>query len=113
MMIQQQTDSYIKACMKGWLLCESCVHSELNSFSPREDLIDACTLCAKACFAVVTRLVSNPEDLEHLPFNCLLDCLQCAHECKKYAGDADLKECADVCLLCAYKMKDLTVFSMN
>lgn len=111
-MIQQQTNNYIKICIKSWLLCESCIYNEINSFSPRPELIELCTECAKSCFAVVTRLVSNSDDLEYLPFNCLLDCLQCANACRKYP-ELDLQDCADVFLMCAFEMKNLTVFSPN
>lgn len=112
-MIQQQTDSYIKICMKSWLLCESCVHAEINSFSPRQNLIKACADCARACFAVVARLVSNADEMEELPFNCLLHCRQCYEECEKYSDEADLCICAEVCAICAESVKELAVFSLN
>lgn len=112
-MIQQQTDAYIKVCMKSWLLCESCVHAEMNSKNPRYDLINECMACAKACFAVVSRLVSNADDMQDLPFNCLLHCRQCVNECQKYYYDNDIRLCGEVCSICAETVKELAVFSPN
>jgi hypothetical protein len=112
-MIQQQTDSYIKICMKTWLLCESCIHAESSSKFPRYDLIKECSECAKACFAVVSRLVSQADDLGDLVFNCLLHCRQCADECAKHFEEDDISLCGDVCEVCADKMKDIAVFSLN
>jgi len=112
-MIEQRTDSYIKVCMKSWLLCESCIHLELSHSAPRQELIEILQDCAKSCFAVVTRLVSNPADLGQLPLNCILDCMQCVRECNFYSGDPDIADCADACLICAYRMRDLTPFCLN
>lgn len=112
-MTEQRTDSYIKVCMKSWLLCESCLHQELSNSSPRQKVIESWQNCAKSCFAVVTRLISNPEDLGQLPFNCILDCMQCVRECNLHSGDPDIADCADACLICAYRMRELTSFYLN
>src|SRR3982751_6239490 len=60
---QIPTDTYIKVCMKTWLLCESCAHSESTSDTPRYDLVLECTTTAKTCFAVVSKPVSNADDM--------------------------------------------------
>lgn len=99
--------------MKTWLLCESCVHAEYSSQSPREDLITKCADCAKACFAVVSRLVSQAGDIGDLVLNCLLHCRECADECEKYNGENDIELCGDVCRVCGDKMKDIAVFALN
>jgi hypothetical protein len=111
--IQQQTDTYIKVCMKTWLLCESCIHAESTSPSPRYDLVSECRECAQACFAVVSRLVSQPEDMDDLVFKCLLHCRQCASECGKYKYEDDIEFCGEICCVCADTMKELAEFSLN
>ena len=112
-MIQHQTDTYIKICMKNWLLCESCVHEEINSSSPRYNIISECTACAQACFAVVARLVSKANDLDDLVLNCILHCRQCFRECMKYAEEPDMEACAEICNSCAETIKNLAEFSLN
>jgi hypothetical protein len=112
-MIVQQTDRYIKACMQAWLFCESCIHSEMTTPSPRQNLIKQCHDCAQACFAVVCRLVSNQTDVHQLAINCILQCRQCQQECEKYETD-DIMYCAEVCANCADKMKDIAIpFCLN
>jgi hypothetical protein len=110
---QHQTDSYIKICMKTWLLCESCIHAESTSTTPRYDLIKECSDCAKACFAVVSRLVSQNEDVSDLILNCVLHCRQCAQECDKYKYENDIEFCGDTCGICADEVKNLASFSLN
>jgi hypothetical protein len=112
-MIQSSTDSYIKICMKTWLLCESCIHAESNMPDPRYELISECSECAKSCFAVVSRLVSQADELGDLAINCVLHCRQCANECQKYDNETDLLICADVCSICAELIKKLATFSLN
>jgi len=113
-MIQYQTtDQYIKVCMKTWLLCEASVHAESTSRSPRYDLVRECSECARACFAVVTRLVSNSGDLGNLVLNCLLHCRQCSTECAKYPGEEDLQFCAVVSSICADTLKEIAVLQLN
>ena len=58
-MILQQTDSYIKMCMKTWLLCESCIHIEETSYYPRKKLISNWRICAHSCFEVVCKIINN------------------------------------------------------
>ena len=113
MIQQQRTDNYIKICMKAWLMCESCVHTENNSRLPRLALLNACAECAKACFAVVSRLVSNADDMGDLPLNCLLHCRQCCEECDNYPDEKDVRACAEICYVCADAVKELAVFSLN
>lgn len=113
-MVGHQTDNYIKACMKTWLLCESCIHAELNGQQEqRINLLNEWKACAKACFEVVSRLVSNPDDMDNLPLNCLLHCRQCAEECEKYPDEIDIVACGEVCTDCAETIKQLTIFSAN
>jgi hypothetical protein len=113
-MIQQTpTDTYIKICMKAWLLCESCVHAETSSPNPRFDLVLECTHCAKICFAVVSKLVSNSDDLGDLVLNCLLHCRQCAETCEQYKNDNDVQLCGDVCAACADTLKELVPVQLN
>ena len=112
-MVQQQTDNYIKLCMKSWLLCESCIHAEVNSPSPRYALINQWTACAKSCFAVVSRLVSDPDNLEDLPFKCMLHCRLCVDESDKYPEEEDIQMCSEICAICADTVKDLVVFVAN
>ncbi|MBC7946910.1 MAG: hypothetical protein H7Y42_03450 [Chitinophagaceae bacterium] len=99
--------------MKTWLLCESCIHAESSNDYPRYDLIRECSECAKACFAVVSRLVSKADDLGDLVFNCLLHCRQCSEECLKYNGEEDIELCGDVCEVCGNTLKNIAVFSLN
>lgn len=114
-MIQlQTTDHYIKACMKTWLLCEANIHAESGRETPRLDLVRECTECAMACFAVVTRLVSNADDLaDGLVLNCLLHCRQCSEECAKYTGEEDLQFCSVVSSICADTLKDIAFLQLN
>jgi hypothetical protein len=109
----QTTDQYIKVCMKTWLLCEASVHAESTSNSPRYNLVEACNECAKACFAVVSKLVSNASDLGDLVLNCLLHCRECSNECEKYPGDEDILFCGIVSSICADTLKEITVFQLN
>ncbi len=114
-MIREKTDIYIKICMKTWLLCESCIHAEENSPVPRYDLIVECNACAKSCFAVVSKLVSETEieDMSDTILNCLLHCRQCAMECGRYEGEEDITLCADVCQVCGDAIRELACFSLN
>jgi hypothetical protein len=113
-MIQQQTDLYIKACMKTWLICESCIHVEVTGATQRNNLIRECRECAQSCFAVVCKLISQAEDLGDLVFNCILHCRQCYDECEKYEEiDDDIQYCGSVCSICAETLKDLAVFQLN
>jgi len=112
-MIQQhQTDTYIKICMKAWLLCESCVHAENTSAHARPDLVDECGQCAKTCFAVVSKLVSDTDDLGDLALNCILHCRQCADICYRY-DENDILLCGEVCSTCAEMLKQLVPMSLN
>jgi hypothetical protein len=115
--IRQKTDTYIKICMKTWLLCEASVRAELTSISPRQTLVKECSDCAKACFAVVNRLVSNAGDVGGLVLNCLLHCRQCSMECEKYHKEEDIQFCGIVSNICADSLKDIfketAVFSLN
>ena len=112
-MIRQKTDQYIKICMKTWLLCEASVRAELRASSPRQNLVKECSECAKACFAVVTRLASNGDDAGGLVFNCLLHCRQC----EKYPKEEDIQFCGIVSNICADSLKnmakEMAVFSLN
>lgn len=113
-MIQYQTtDEYIKVCMKTWLLCEANVHAEATRPFPRHQLVKECSECAKTCFAVVTRLVSDAGDLGHLVLDCLLHCRQCSNECAKYPGEEDLQFCAVVSSICADTLKEIAVLQLN
>ena|SRR6218665_2082499 len=114
-MIQEETDNYIRICMKTWLLCESCINHEISSDSPRQRLVQKCNDCGKSCFALVAKLVSKEYviDLDDAVFDCLLYCRQCAMECEKYSDEEDIRLCGDVCELCGDALKELTIFSLN
>ena len=109
----QTTDQYIKVCMKAWLLCEASAHAEVTGLFPRHTLIKECEDCARACFAVVSGLVSNAmQDLGDLVLKCLLHCRQCANECAKY-DDGDIQFCGIVSSICADTVKEIAVFNLN
>ena len=110
-MILQQTDSYIKNCMKAWLLCQSCIHTETISRHPRRKLIEKCKTCSNSCFAVVGRLISNAEDIQEYAFRCVIDCQECYDECEKYSSIEDIEYCGLVCVSCADAVKDLVLNS--
>jgi len=112
-MIRQQTDIYIKACMKTWLICESCVHMESSSLTPREDVLRECRDCAQSCFALVCKLISKSDDIGENVLTSLLHCRQCMAECEKYSDVEDLEYCHNVCAVCADTLKDLAVFYLN
>jgi hypothetical protein len=114
-MIQVKIDPYVKICMKAWLLCEASVYTEVASPAPRTSLIRECSDCAIACFEIVVRLVSNPDEglLGNLALIGLLHCRQCASECAKYNTDEDLKYCGEICSLCGDALMDITEFSLN
>lgn len=113
-MIRQRTaDQYIKVCMKTWLLCEASVHAEITGNSPRYNLVKECADCARACFAVVSRLVSNADDMEDLVLNCLLHCRQCSSECAKYPEEEDILFCGIVSSICADTIKEITILQLN
>jgi hypothetical protein len=107
------TDQYIKVCMKTWLLCEASVHAESTSSTPRHALVKECADCATACFAVVSKLVSNAEDLGDLVIKCLIHCRQCSRECEKYPGEDDIQFCGIVSNICADTLKDIAVLQLN
>ena len=113
-MIHHQTiDQYIKVCMKTWLLCEASVHAESTSSSPRYNLLKECSDCARACFEVVSRLVSHTGDLGTLVLNCLIHCRQCSIECAKYPGEEDVRFCGIVSNICADTLKEIAVADLN
>lgn len=112
-MIQQQTDNYIKICLRNWLLCESCTYAEMQSATPRHEIITECTACAETCFALVTKLISHADDLGDLPFKCIVHCRQCYDECQKYPEENDIMMCADACAYCAEAIKEIAVFTLN
>ncbi|MGZ8552244.1 MAG: hypothetical protein ACXWV8_02485 [Chitinophagaceae bacterium] len=99
--------------MKTWLLCEASVHAETISIAPRYKLVKECSDCAKACFAVVSRLVSDAGNLGDLVLNCLLHCRQCSKECSKYPGEQDLLFCSMVSSICADTLKEIAVNQLN
>jgi hypothetical protein len=107
-MIGMQTDNYIRACMKTWLLCESCLHAEADSRSPRKMLMNIYKECAAACVALVSRLVSNNTGIDQLAFNCLIRCRECQEECIRQADSDDMIYCSDVCGYCAETVGVLT-----
>lgn len=109
----QTTDHYIKVCMKTWLLCEANVHAEYNRPAPRQEILRQCSECAEACFAVVTKLVSNPDDLDTLALDCLLHCRECSRECAKYPGEEELQFCSVVSSICADSIKEIAVLQLN
>ena len=109
----QTTDHYIKVCMKTWLLCEANVHAEYERGNPRLEIVRQCSDCAQACFSLVSKLVSNPDDLDILAFDCLLHCRECSRECAKYPGEEELEFCGIVSSICADSLKDIAVLQLN
>lgn len=111
----QITDQYIKMCMKTWLLCEASVNAEESGLFPRQNLVNECRDCAKACFAVVTGFINNAanEQLGDLVLNCLLHCRQCSNECAKYDDDEDIQFCGMISSICADTLKEITVINLN
>ena len=113
-MLIMQTDYYVKACMKTWLLCESCAYAETLCKAQRRELIEKCRACAKACFALVSEIISGAEPLSDTAFTCLLSCRECYVECEKYSNENDIEFCGEVCRLCGNMLKDLIVpFHLN
>jgi hypothetical protein len=112
-MILQETDGYVKICMKAWLLCEASVHAEVASPSPRTSLIKECRECAAVCFELGGLLLRDAAKIENYVFNALLHCRQCAVECARYADDEDIRFCGDVCSVCGDPLHDITSFSLN
>jgi hypothetical protein len=113
-MILEQTDNYIKACMKAWLMCESCIHSENNKVNPRQSLIDKCRTCANSCFTVVCRILNNSEIVQESALVCVLNCRECCDECDEYShmaysNLADIEYCSEVCRLCGDVLRSLIV----
>ena len=102
-----RTDNYIKACMRTWLFCESCLHSETEAPNPREDLIRECKECAHSGVAVVSRLISTNAGIDRLAFSCMLHCRKCQEKCEEYGDVEDIQTCAEICGLCAEVVKDL------
>ena len=112
-MTSQATDQYIKICMKTWLLCEASVHAENTSSTPRHNLVKECSDCARACFAVVSKLVSNAADMGDLVLKCLLHCRQCSRECACYPMEDDIQYCGIVSSICADALKDIAILELN
>jgi hypothetical protein len=112
-MVYQQADSYLKTCMKTWMFCEACAHSEKDSAYPRQLLIDKCRACAHSCFTVVCRLINDAELIQESVLVCLLNCRECFEECEKYNYDADIRQCGETCWFCADMLKDLLLLSPN
>jgi hypothetical protein len=106
-MVVQETDLYIKACMKTWMFCEACVYSEKETSHPKKALIDRCNTCSHSCFSVVSRIINDSDLLQDSALACLCDCRECYEECAKYGDDEDIQYCGEVCLFCADKLKEL------
>ncbi len=111
-MIVQQSDNYIRVCMKAWLLCEACIYTEKDKSSPKEKLLMACHACAESCFSIVSILVSNSRALQQPVFDCFLRCRECYYECAKHIDD-DIEYCGNVCDRCAEALKELMFFYLN
>jgi hypothetical protein len=110
-MILQQTDHYVKACMKTWLLCESCIHiEETTSYHPRQSLITRWRSCAHSCFAIVCSIISKEnEEMQEPALTCMLSCRECYQECQKYNYIDEIEYCGEVCRYCADIIKDLLI----
>lgn len=112
-MIAHQSDPYIRACMKTWLLCESCVYVDTLTKPEKNSLLAKCRNCANACFTLVCQLISKSELIADAALNCLLSCHECYEECKKYSAEEEIGYCGEICLLCASKIKGLFVPILN
>jgi hypothetical protein len=106
-MILQETDNYIKACMKTWMFCEACIHTEEDADKPRQLLIQKCRICASSCFSVVCRIINDSGLLQESVLNCLLNCHECFEECEKYDDIEDIQYCGEVCRSCEDSLKEL------
>lgn len=115
-MIQNQIDSYIRVCMKAWLLCESAIHNELQQKKPRENLLQACGDCGRSCFTLVSQLVSDqPYQTGDKVWECLLYCRQCAESCDSMGKEEeeDLILCKEACESCVDCLKEIVPFYLN
>jgi len=109
----QQADTYIKSCLKGWLLCASCSNAEMNKDNPNYDLVLQCNACAQACFDVAAKLLANDGDIGDIPFNCIVHCRQCIEECQKYPETAAISACIRACVSCIRDVKQIACFTLN
>ena len=105
-MTSQKTDNYIRACMKTWLLCESCILAEKTSADPREELIEKCRSCASSCFTVVCKLISSSDTTPEAVLLCMINCRECNDECQKFISN-DILFCGEICMFCAETLRSL------
>ncbi len=111
-MTLRQTDNYMRVCMKSWLLCEACVHSEKVRLWPDEKLIKICNDCAQSCIAFVAHFIKDPETAQKKVFDCYLFCRECYEECILHP-EADIIYCGEVCDRCAETIKELMFLKLN
>jgi hypothetical protein len=109
-MVLQQTDNYIKACIKTWMFCEACADSEKGNNHPKQFLIDKCRACAHSCFTVACQIMNNPDGVREPVLICLLNCRECFEECEKYNYNVAISHCGETCWFCAEMLKDLLFF---
>ena len=109
-MIKQETEFYVKNCMKTWLICEACAYMEMKSEKPNQEVVFHCQCCAEICFALVCRLIANfRTELDQFAFLCMLHCKQCAAVCKNYTEVEDLQYCSKTCGNCSTVLRKLIV----
>lgn len=107
----QESDYYVKNCMKAWLICEACVYMELAAGKPDEEVLNSCYGCAEACFGLMYQLISNRDTdlIDKLAFLCFLHCRHCAEVCSTYKDVEDLQYCQMACTSCSLVIKDLLI----
>lgn len=111
-MTLRQTDNYMRVCMKSWLLCEACVHSEKETLLPDEKFIKIFSDCAQSCLTIVSHFINETETTQKVVFDCFLYCRKCYQECMLHS-EADIIYCGEVCNYCADTIKELMFFNLN
>jgi len=109
MLTRRKTDNYIRACLKAWMFCETCIRAELRYRISGEILMKKCRDCANACFTVVCKLMNQSVSVPEAALNCILYCNECIEECEKNPLAFDNILCAETCRHCAESMRSLIV----
>lgn len=108
-MTKRKADNYIRACLKAWMFCETCIRAELRYRLSGDDLMKKCRECAHACFTVVCNLINKSAGVPEAALQCILYCRECVEECEKNPNAYDNILCAETCRHCAETMRTLIV----
>ena len=111
-MIAEQLDSYVKACMNTWLLCEVGIHTEEKKLFPKEKLLRAYRNCAQACLSVASQFISNPLYMDKKVSSCVHYCRECYNECMLH-DEEEIEYCGEACSNCAEKIQGLLALQLN